>query len=464
MRWLLRVLLPLTVVCLGAISAAAQPEEAAAQARPAPRDTLTLEEAYRLALQSHEQVQIAQKELEKARLAPLKAWTLITPRASFLGRYTRYSQTLDIAGQPAGTPTAVGEVPTVFPLDLWQGDLQVVQPIYESTFLTRRRASGNIIDAAGFSLDRTAKTLLFRVASAYYEVLKAQSLVEVARQTLDLANESLRVAKARFAVGEETRTAVLRAEVDVTRAERDLTQAANNLKLQQAVLANLINRDPGFEVVTPAPLEAAEQPLRHYIEQAFDYRDDLKIQGENLKLAQYDRDLVREELYPEAQATFTYSRVTPQTLIQIDDFWNLVVSLDVPIFEGGLTYLNLSEAGKSVKQAELRLEDLKKQIEIEVEDAYLQVRTLASTLATLEKQAELAAENYDIVFKQFQVGVATSLDVTDALTALKTARTDLANERYNYQVALLALQQATGTFGLDYVAGLVPKREGFKLF
>lgn len=460
---LLWVMLSLTMLLAGPVLAAEAPPEAAVpqlkEASPAPRQILTLEEAYRLALQTHEQVQIAQKEVEKARLAPLKAWTLLTPRATFLGRYTRYSRTVDITQEGA----AAAGVPPIFPLDLYQGDFQVVQPLYESTFFSRRKAAGNLISQASFTLDRTAKEILFRVAGAYYNVLKAQSLVEVARQTLDLANEELRVAKARFAVGEETKTAVLRAEVDVTRAERDLTQATNNLTLQLAVLGNLISREPTFEVASPAPVEAAAQALHAYQGLALDNRDDLKVQLENLQLTKYDRDVVREELYPGAQATFTYSRVTPQTLIQLDNFWNLVVSLDVPLFEGGLTYVNLSEAGKNIRQAELRVDDLKKQIAIEVEDAYLQVRTLSSTLATLEKQAELAAENYDIVFKQFQVGVATSLDVTDALTALKTARTDLANERYNYQVALLALQRATGTFGSDYVRGLAPTSSNFRL-
>lgn len=78
----------------------------------------------------------------------------------------------------------------------------------------------------------------------------------------------------------------------------------------------------------------------------------------------------------------------------------------------------------------------------------------------MEKQAELAAENYDIVFKQFQVGVATSLDVTDALTSLTSARSDLVNERYNYQIALLNLQKAAGTFALDYAAALPQEVKG----
>ncbi len=445
------------VLLLGGVAAAeAEAPGPAAEARPAPRVVLTIDEAYRQALQTHEQIRIAEKEVEKANLQPLKAWTLLTPRARFLGSYTRYSRSVNIAGGTAPTPV----IPEVFPLDLYQGNFQVTQPIFDKTFLTRREAAESTIGSTRYSLQRTTKEVLFLVASAYYNVLKAQSLVQVARQTLDLATEEVRVAKARFAVGEETKTAILRAEVDVARAQRDLTQSANNLKLQLAVLGNLVSREPTFEVASPEPVAAAEEPLADYQKQALKYRDDLRVQLYNLELAKYQRDLVQEELYPDANATFTYSLVTPETIIQLNNFWNLVVSLNVPIFEGGLTYVNLAEAKKSVKQAELQVDNRKKQIAIEVEDAYLQVRTLAGTLATVEKQAELAAENYDIVFKQFQVGVATSLDVTDALTSLTSARSDLVNERYNYQIALLNLQKAAGTFALDYAAALPQEVKG----
>ncbi len=441
------------------VAGAPAPQISAEPSLGAP-NVLTIDDAYQLTLKTHEQIRIAEKELEKARLQPFKAWTLLTPRAAFVGRYTRYSRAESFQTTSQGGGGAGALPPEIFPLNLFEGDFQVVQPIFDKTFLTRKQAASDILDSGRYNLRFTAKEILFKVAGAYYNVLKAQSLVEVAQQTLGLAKDSLRVAEARFRVGEETKTAVLRAEVDVAKAERDVTRTTNNLKLQRAVLGNLINREPTFEVIAPQPVAAAGETLKAYQDLAFKCRDDLKIQIDNLRLAKYNRDLVREELYPNANATFTYARVTPQTLVQLDDFWNLAVALNVPIFEGGLTYVNLKEAGKSIKQAELRVDDLKKQIAIEVEDAYLQVQTLASTLVTLQKQAELAAENYNITFKQFQVGVATSLDVTDALTSLNSARTDLANERYNYQVALLNLQRVTGTFGLAYTASLAPEVAG----
>jgi len=418
------------------------------EAAPAPVEVLTLDAAFRLALKTDEQVRISEKELQKARLQPLRAWTYITPRANIQGTYTRYANAVSFSS------SAAGGTPELFPLDLYQANFRVVQPLFEPTFLTRRSAAGNFIAQGCYGLQQTAKSRLFDTASAYYNVLKAQSLVDVARQTLDLANQELRVANARFQVGEETKTAVLRAEVDVTRGERDLVQSRNGLKLAQATLANIIHQPATFEVAAPAAQEPATEALHTYQEQAVKYRDDLKVEQENLCISKYNRDLVQEELYPNANATFTYTRVTPQTLIQPDDFWSLVVGLNIPIFEGGLTYVNLDEARKTIRQAELRVENLRREISIQVENAYLQVQTLASTLSTLEKQVQYAAENYDIIFKQFQVGVATSLDVTNALTSLTSARTDLANERYNYQVALLNLQQTTGIFARDYTAQL----------
>jgi len=50
-----------------------------------------------------------------------------------------------------------------------------------------------------------------------------------------------------------------------------------------------------------------------------------------------------------------------------------------------------------------------------------------------------------MVEKQFQYGLASSLDVLDANTLLVTSELDLFRSQYDYQFALLQLQRATGS-------------------
>jgi outer membrane protein TolC len=95
--------------------------------------------------------------------------------------------------------------------------------------------------------------------------------------------------------------------------------------------------------------------------------------------------------------------------------------------------------------------ELKKKIRVEVREALLTVETLQITLETLKKEVDLAQENYDITSKQYRVGLSTSLDINTSLNALNQARTQLADQTYAYQVALLRLDNTVGVFAQDYV-------------
>lgn len=49
-----------------------------------------------------------------------------------------------------------------------------------------------------------------------------------------------------------------------------------------------------------------------------------------------------------------------------------------------------------------------------------------------------------MVFKQFQYGLATSVDVVDANTTLVSAQRGFANAAYDLQIAIIGLKKKTG--------------------
>src|SRR5262249_50287731 len=123
-----------------------------------------------------------------------------------------------------------------------------------------------------------------------------------------------------------------------------------------------------------------------------------------------------------------------------------------PLFDGGIRELDLQEQNENVAQAELQLSRLRKDIGVQVEQAWVAVETLSVTLETLKKETFLAQENYRLTSRQYRVGLATSLDVNTALNNLNQARTQLTDQTYAYQVALLGLDRAVGVFAENYVS------------
>jgi len=121
------------------------------------------------------------------------------------------------------------------------------------------------------------------------------------------------------------------------------------------------------------------------------------------------------------------------------------LKLDFPFFEGGLRRAEVGQARARFRQAEYRLQDLKNSIKVEAENAYLDLVTKSGILEKLEAEVEYASENYRTVSKQFEYGLADSIDVMDANTLLVTSERELANAGYDHQLAILKLRRATGT-------------------
>jgi len=412
---------------------------------------LRLEEAYQLALTNEEQVKIAERELAKAQLLPWRAISLLTPRADIAGIFTRnkeeiaFTQQQTLPGQ-AGTPSVIR------PLESWQGTFILTQPIFQPSFLPTYRLGKETVQQSKQQYGFTVREILFGVARAYYDALRSREQVRVARDTLKLTKDELKQAQARFRVGEVTKTDVLRAEVEVARAERTLIANQNILQLAFATLARVVGVGEPLRVAEPTPPVSRGEPYERLVEKAYSQRQDVRAQASAIEVTRERKNQVLARYAPQVNTQWQYPRLDSPTFANRDEFWVLTLNFQVPLFDGGVRELDLLEQQENLTQSELQLERLKKDVGIEVKQTLLAVETLGATLQTLKKEVSLAQENYKITSKQYAVGLATSLDVNTAINALNQVRTQMIDQTYAYQVALLALDRAVGIFGEDYVS------------
>jgi outer membrane protein len=266
-----------------------------------------------------------------------------------------------------------------------------------------------------------------------------------------LTKDELRQAEARFRVGEVTKTDVLRAEVEVARSERAVIANQNTSQRTRATLARAVGVPGMIRVVEPTPPVSRGEGYDRLLEDALSRRQDLRAQVAAIEVARERKNQVLARYAPQVNTQWVYPRLDTPTFANRDKFWVLTLNFQVPIFDGGVRELDLQEQNENLTQAQLQLDLLKKNVGIEVRQALLNMQTLEATLETLKKEVTLAQENYKITSKQYGVGLATSLDVNTALNTLNQVRTQLIDQTYAYQVALLGLDQATGLFAQDQV-------------
>ncbi len=148
---------------------------------------------------------------------------------------------------------------------------------------------------------------------------------------------------------------------------------------------------------------------------------------------------------PAVEGVFAQKKETPETSGLIRDNLYGGVRLVFPFFEGGLRAAEVREAESRKRQTDYAYDDLKKSVTVEVESSYLDFITQKGILRSLEDQWVFADDNYKAVSKQFEFGLAQSVDVMDANTLLVTAERQLIDALYQYQQAVVRLRRSTGT-------------------
>ena len=404
---------------------------------------ITLEEAYRMAVATHEAVRIAREDLFQAEKNVDKALSVILPTITAEGDYTRYSEEKRAGGF------------LIQPEDSTRFELKINQPLYSGgKEWSARRQAKMTVEEKKIGLEVSREKIILDTAKAYFGVLKAEKEVEIKEAALKRAKEIRDVASSRFRVGEVTKSVVLRAEAEVAGAEAELTKATRRLIDEKNVLKRLIGVQDDINLVEPplkSPLDAdVEGLVSRSLEVRRDYRQSIIFQEIASEGIRYAKGNFLPSL--RVEGVYSWRDQDPQTTFFQEETVYGTLTITFPLFEGGLRRAELAEARSRLRETELRRLNLKRDIEVEVKEAFNNMETVNAVIESYKKQVSFAEENYNMVFKQFKYGLATNVDVIDADTTLISAQRELMNATYDLQIAMLELKKKVGIL-LDEVEG-----------
>jgi outer membrane protein TolC len=294
------------------------------------------------------------------------------------------------------------------------------------------------------------------VSEAYYAVIKAGKIIEVSKDSLERMERHKKVTE-REAATRKTKanvSALLRANTLVNQARINLLTAEDRLKIARQNLNMLTKLPAESNLVDPPPVTAPEGTLAALQESALRNRDDLTSSKLNTQVAKEFVTITAGGHYPQvyAEAGMRYQDSSPTTIVDATTYYG-GVRIQIPIFEGGLMKAEVSEARSKQRQAELSSLLLKRTIENEVQDAYINCQTVNAILETAKVQNGYARTNFDTVESLFSEGLLPSLSLIDAQQALFLSDLELVTATYEQQLAILRLQDRMGLLGKQSANG-----------
>ncbi len=318
-----------------------------------------------------------------------------------------------------------------------------------------------------------------QIGDMYWDLVSAYEEERVNEQSYGFAQQSLSNAQKQFQLQAIPQMDVMRAEAEVSRRDQDLTVAKTNLELQESLIKNALTKnldDPVLEAMPVIPTDRM-QPIQpeaagsvpELINRALEDRPELSESTLDLQNRQISRQAARNALLPTLTAIGFYGGTglagllnpfyyTENTTTQPTSFWGgfensfnntspdyfVGLNFSLPI-RNRVAKADQYRSELEYRQSELRMQELKKQIRIEVRNAEYALEQGHARVLAAQKARDLAEKTFTIMQKEQQLGAGSSFQTLTAQRDLAVAELDLVNATTSYEKSKLEVQRATGT-------------------
>ncbi|MDR5695813.1 MAG: TolC family protein [Armatimonadota bacterium] len=323
--------------------------------------------------------------------------------------------------------------------------LEASVPVFDGGITALQVAQAeSAVEAAQAALEAARQDVLLAAARAYFQALQTMGLVEVRAAALRFAQKQVEQAEAFFRAGTTARADVIKAQAAAASAEADLVAARGQVEIALASLRSALNlpltqeiqvatpREPVIPEVTPTEAAALALSGRPEVRRA---AAEVKSAQAALRIAE-----IRAGMVVSVDAGLVL-QISPNPG-QVG--WALSATVSSPLLDGGRAKAAVEEARANLASAIARMEEIKRQVQLEAFQAAVNVREARARLAAVQASVVAAEESLRVAEGRYQAGVGTILEVLDAQTAATQARISHVQARYDLYLAVVALQHALG--------------------
>lgn len=285
----------------------------------------------------------------------------------------------------------------------------------------------------------------------YLRAKRAQAHVSQARREIEQREEQLRVAEGRYEVGAVTISDVLQGRLNLNQAEVGWLEARQSLDEAALTLRRLLGGElePGpISFVTRFEVFPPEFDLQQLIDQSVAIHPAMQEVEARQRSDEAGLWIARSQYWPTVRFDWVFSRTRVDTTgFGLDDFNKrdyYGFSLNWETFGGFRRYNDTSQANARLQSTKAEMRERTLAIEEGVRLAHSRLQTAHASYNALEISLELAREDLRLGEERYRTGAGSFVDLTISRTRATQAETDLISAAFEFFIALVELERATG--------------------
>lgn len=383
--------------------------------------TLTLSDAIERSLANDYLPRIQRSQIERARGQRKSAGLIPNPVLSY------YREDWTLNGAEAGEWIISGQLPLNFMWERWPAV----------------SAASARVDAEEARLSDVQRLLTHKTKKAFVEYDHTRNMYDAWREGVVILEKISRASAARLDEGDVSGYEHRRIALELERFEKQAADAAVDRSDRLGNLAFLINQLHDFDIVSPRTISLPVVSRDDILAAALQNRPDLQAE---LALVQGNEALLSAEKWrglPDASLLLGYKE-------QRDEFGGTVMQLNlgIPLFDRNQG--RIQETKALIKGQTLRSESLKKQVLLEVNNAFERYQIYRQQYLKVEQDTIDPVKLLQIARNAYQEGETSLIQLIDAVRAFVETQQSRQELRLQVFLSLFELEKVAAISLAEY--------------
>ncbi len=370
-------------------------------------DTLNLSQCIKIALKNAEDIKIAKNYVREAKLNLWNKRFYFAPQIELSGGYniaenTSHNLSLNLS---------------VNPFNSGKNIIEIV-------------AQKNLLNMQYQNYLKTKQNLILNVIEKYFNLLKAQEILNLYRENLERKRFEYEMIKSFIEAGLRPAIDSLKALSEYLSAKIKVKEAQNNVKIAEMELKLKMDL-PFSEKITIKKIKFEKEkltPIDTCIMLAMKQNPEIRYTRANIKVksANFYQKII--DLLPNLTITGNYDYDVENK----ENDWKIFLGLTFTIFDAGKLWRQKDIYNLYLKNAKLEYEKTKKEIILEIQKIYTNLITASENVEIMEKKVLSAKTNYDRTLEMYKEGLSSFLDLKDAGIFLLESQIDYTEAIFDY--------------------------------
>jgi len=333
--------------------------------------------------------------------------------------------------------------------------VQMRMPVFDGFKIPNTIAVRKLnLQAATESLNKAKEDIAISVASYFLQALYNKEILKIAELQVNLTKEQAMRTEALVDAGRIPMSQVYDIRAQLAKDEISLTEARNNVRLALLDLAQALELErlgADFDIVQPEMKDAAPDHIRSILppddiyDQAITVKPQIREQEYLLESRKMMLKVAQGEYLPRLDLFANYSNgyyhyfgsdntisVPFGDQLSQNARKTVGVSLSIPIFNRFEIRNNVRQARVGINHQELMIENSKKALYKEIQQAYFNAVAAQEKYMASEKSVAASKESFIHTEERYAAGKSTVFEYSESKTRYTQSLSEQAQSKYNY--------------------------------